>query len=362
MRALTMMMVVLVSTGCVKRYDGLPPLGFDEFPYVSEDGKPWPTKSVTLPGAQQRYGLGHAPKLSYVELNEGGAQTVVFLHGLGSYLKFWRAQLDATAAQGYRVIAIDQLGFGKSEKPATFPYSTESFAENVVELLDLLKVEQAVVVGHSMGGQTALATAIRFPERVAALVLASPAGFEKFSGREQKWFKNVYGRTLIKDADEESIWGAVRYYNFMHWKPEYEWLIEERVRVAKTPEFDAYAYAQVRTVEGLAKNDFVRESLAKVKAPTLIIHGSADRLIPNAFLHGGFTSTTMKLGQEGIANSERVELKGCGHTVQLDCSSEFNAAMFGFFGKLPKVEAKPAPVEAVPVTPAPPPAAEPKQE
>jgi pimeloyl-ACP methyl ester carboxylesterase len=329
MRSLMMLLVAMVSAGCVKRYADAPALSFDEVPYA------WPVKTVRLEGAQKRYGLSHAPKLSYVELNEGGAQTVLFLHGLGSSLKFWTAQLDATAAKGYRVIAIDQLGFGKSEKPATFPYTTESFAENVVELLDLLKLEQVILVGHSLGGQTALSTAIRFPQRVSSLVLVSPAGFETFSGREQKWFKNVYSRSLVKDADEEAIWGAIRYQNFQHWKPEYEWLVEERVRLAKSPQFDAYAYAQVRAVEGLAKNDFVRESLGKVRAPTVIVYGTADRLIPNAFLHGGLTKWTMESGHSQIAGSELVALPGCGHTVQLDCSAEFNAALFAFLGKQP---------------------------
>lgn len=335
MRATIIMVMALASLGCVKRYDGQPALSFEELPYVGPQGNAWPLKSVTLPGAQQRYGLSHAPKLSYVELNEGGAQTVVFLHGLGSYLKFWRSQLDETAAKGYRVIAIDQLGFGKSDKPATFPYTTESFSENVDELLGLLKIDQAILVGHSMGGQTALSTAIRFPARVKALVLVSPAGFETFSGREQKWFKNVYGRTLVKDADEEMIWGAIRYQNFQHWKPEHEWLVEERVRLAKTPKFDAYAYAQVRTVEGLAKNDFVRESVKQVKAPTVIVYGTGDRLIPNAFLHGGKTKWIMELGHEQIAGSELVALEGCGHTVQLDCAEQFNAAFFAFLAKQP---------------------------
>lgn len=347
MRTTTLMLLAVVSAGCVKRYETAPPLEFADFPYASEAGVAWPLKTVALPGAQQRHGLGHAPKLSYVELNEGGAQTVVFLHGLGSYLKFWRAQLDATAAKGYRVIAIDQLGFGKSDKPATFPYTTESFAENVDELLGVLGVEKAILVGHSMGGQTALATALRYPERVAALVLVSPAGFETFSGREQKWFKNVYGRVLIKDADEESIWGSVRNYNFMHWRPELEWLVEERVRVAKTEAFDAYAYAQVRVVEGLAKNNFVRESLGKVKAPTVIVYGTADKLIPNGFLHGGFTRDVMKSGHERIAGSELVELKGCGHTLQLDCPAQFNEALFAFLGKQPKPP-PPAPAEPGP--------------
>ncbi len=335
MRSTILLVVALVGTGCVKRYSDSPPMTFDEVPYA------WPVKTLALEGAQKRHTLAHAPKLSYVELNESGAQTVLFLHGLGSSLKFWTKQLEATAAKGYRVIAIDQLGFGKSEKPAGFSYTTEAFGENVVEVLELLKLEKVILVGHSLGGQTALSTTIRFPERVSALVLVSPAGFETFSGREQKWFKNVYGRSLVKDADEEAIWGAIRSLNFQHWKPEYEWLIEERVRLAKSPQFDAYAYAQVRAVEGLAKNDFVRESLSKVKAPTVIIYGTADRLIPNAFLHGGMTKWTMESGHAQITGSELVPLAGCGHTVQLDCTTEFNAAFFAFLSRQPV----PAPAE-----------------
>lgn len=349
MRATMMLVVAVLSAGCVKRYGDATALKFDDLPYESVDGKAWPLKSVTLEGAAARHKLSKAPKLSYVELNESGAQTVVFLHGLGSYLKFWRAQLDATAALGYRVIAIDQLGFGKSEKPAQFPYTTESFAENVDELLTILKIDRAVLVGHSMGGQTALATAIRFPERVTALVLTSPAGFETFTRREQKWFKNVYSRTLVKDADEEAIWGAIRFQNFQHWSSEHEWLVEERVRLAKNDTFDQYAYAQVRSVEGLAKNDFVRESLNLVKAPTVIVFGTADRLIPNAFLHGGFTKDTMRIGNEKIAGSELVALKGCGHTVQLDCSKDFNDALFSFLkAKAPPVQAAPPPATETP--------------
>lgn len=350
MRATMLVVLALVSTGCVKRYSDSPALSFDDVPYVGESGVAWPLKSVTLEGAQKRHGLAHAPKLSYVELNEGGAQTVVFLHGLGSYLKFWRSQLEATAAKGYRVVAIDQLGFGKSEKPAGFSYTTEAFGENVVEVLDLLKIDRAILVGHSLGGQTALSTAIRFPGRVAALVLASPAGFETFSGREQKWFKNVYGRTLVKDADEEAIWGAIRYLNFQRWDAKHEWLVEERVRLAKSAQFDAYAYAQVRSVEGLAKNDFVRESLAKVKAPTVILYGTGDRLIPNAYLHGGRTAWTMESGRSQIAGSELIALPGCGHTLQLDCTAQFNEALFAFLGKQP-VPVVPAVVPVVPVEP-----------
>lgn len=358
MRTISILVLALALSGCVKRYDSAPALEFADVPYAGPSGTAWPLKEVQLPGAQQRYGLAKAPTLRYVELNPGGTRTVLFLHGLGSYLKFWWAQLDATAAKGYRVIAIDQLGYGKSDKPATFPYTTEAFAENVDEFLGILGIERAVLVGHSMGGQTALSTALRFPNRVEALVLASPAGFEKFSEREQKWFTNVYSRALVKSADEEMIWGNVRLMNFARWKPAYEWLVEERVRVAKNADFDAYAYAQVRTVAGLAHDDFVREELANVHAPTVIIYGTSDRLIPNAYLHGGLTKWVMEKGHQAIAGSELVELAGCGHTVQLDCSDGFNQALFSFLAKLPAPKVEPTP-EPAPVEPAAEPTPEP---
>lgn len=351
MRAPIVLLAALLTTGCVKRYGAEPAMEFADIPYAGPSGTAWPLKSVVLPGAQQRYKLGDAPKLSYVELNEGAPRTVIFLHGLGSYLKFWRSQIDETAAKGYRVIAIDQIGFGKSDKPAGFPYSTEAFAENVDELMELLHIDSAILVGHSMGGQTAMSTALRFPNRVHALVLVSPAGFETFSGREKKWFKNVYGRTLIKDADEESIWGSVRFYNFQRWSPEHEWLVEERVRLAKNADFDAYAYAQVRTVEGLAKNDFVRENAKNITAPTVIIFGNGDRLIPNGFLHAGEPRWTFEIGHEAIKGSELVEIKGCGHTIQLDCTEQFNTELFAFLKKQPEVVSPTVP-DAEPVKPA----------
>ena len=67
----------------------------------------------------------------------------------------------------------------------------------------------------------------------SALVLTSPAGFEKFSWKEKAWFERVFSTVLIKSAPEYGIWGSVRQSNFMRWRPELEWLVEERVRVAK---------------------------------------------------------------------------------------------------------------------------------
>ncbi|MCP3136779.1 alpha/beta fold hydrolase [Pyxidicoccus xibeiensis] len=334
-RAFTALLVAagLSSAGCVRSYAGQSALSFQDLDYTSEATKqPWPVKRMPLPDTAAQLGLATVPEVAYVDMpaTSPDAKTIVFVHGLGSYLKFWRSQLDAFHQQGYHVVAVDLPGFGKSDKPGSFPYTMEAMADVVRELVRGLGVDKPILAGHSMGGQTSLSYAIRYPDELSALVLVSPAGFEKFSWKEKAWFERVMSTEFIKTAPEAAIWGSVRQGNFMHWRPELDWLIEERVRLAKSPEFDSYAYANVRTVKGLAHNDFVRDNLHRVTVPTLIVYGTDDRLIPNPFLHGGEARDIMEYGASRIPGARLVPLQGCGHTVQLDCPARFNEVVLPF--------------------------------
>lgn len=330
-------LLAVLLAGCGQlppSYKGDGPLAFDDFPYTSTGGDAWPVKRVALPAVNDAFDLPAEMAVAYVELNpEAAGQPLVFIHGLGSYLKFWRPQIDEFARKGHRVIALDLLGFGKSDKPAGFPYTMPAQALVVRALVQHLGLQKPVLIGHSMGGQTALAYAIRWPEEVGGLVLTAPAGFEKFSAREKAWFKSVISVAGIRSTDEHGVWGSVRRANFMRWRPELEWLIEERVRVTTTDAFPAYAYANLKSIHGLLETDFIRANLWRIKAPTLIVHGDGDRLIPNPFMHGGETREIMEFGRQGIEGAKLTTLKGCGHAVQLDCPVEYNAAVRGFLGK-----------------------------
>ncbi|MCB9528428.1 MAG: alpha/beta hydrolase [Myxococcales bacterium] len=319
-------LLAALATGGCATYSAMAPLPFAELEYSAPDGTAWPAARLALPEIASRYAIATVPAVHYVELNPQGSPTVVFVHGLGSYLKFWRYNLDHFAAKGYRVVALDMLGYGKSDKPSSFPYTMEAMAEVVRALVDHLGVERPILVGHSMGGQTALSYAIRYPDAVAGLVLAAPAGFEDFPEREEQWYRQAVRSAFIRAADEDAIWGSVRHANFDRWRDDYAWLVEERVRVAKTPEFRSYAFANVRSIQGLADNDFVRDNLAQVKAPTVVIHGDADRLIPSPFFNGGFTRDVMAWGAGQMPDATLVTLEGCGHTVQIDCHDDFNRA------------------------------------
>jgi pimeloyl-ACP methyl ester carboxylesterase len=336
-RVLVAAITAAAVAGCAPRYSSRPPLAFEDLPYVGPDGEAWPVAYRELPETARAHGMARPPKVAYVELGRGSEKgTLVFVHGLGSYLKFWWYQLDAFAKDGWHVVALDLPGYGKSEKPASFPYTMEAMADAARELVIGLGVERPIVVGHSMGGQTALSWAIRHPDELRALVLTAPAGFETFSAREKAWFKRSYTVSLVKGVPEYGIWGTVAQANFQRFRPELRWLVEERVRLVDAPEFEQYAYAQVRSVQALSENDFVRQSLAGVKAPTLIVFGEEDRLIPNPFMHGGFPRDVFEVGHRAIAGSRLVGLDGCGHAVQLDCPEEYRAAVQEFLAALPR--------------------------
>jgi 3-oxoadipate enol-lactonase len=119
-----------------------------------------------------RAGLGEI-ELAYDEMGDG-ASSVVFAHGLGGSAHGWRAQLAAGAERGYRAIAYDARGAGRSSKPAG-PYSIELWADDLIRLCDELGLERVALVGHSVGTMVAEHAALRLGERVWALALLGGA-------------------------------------------------------------------------------------------------------------------------------------------------------------------------------------------
>jgi pimeloyl-ACP methyl ester carboxylesterase len=104
----------------------------------------------------------------------GDGPAVVLLHGLGGSAYAWWAQLAALRDAGYRAIAPDQRGAGRSSA-APGPYSVEGWAEDTERLLDALGVERAALVGHSVGCMIAEHAALRLGERATALALCGGA-------------------------------------------------------------------------------------------------------------------------------------------------------------------------------------------
>lgn len=106
----------------------------------------------------------------YYEIH-GHGEPVVFIVGLGADISEY-AKTIKLLAKSYRVIAIDNRGAGRSDKPDGV-YTIEMMADDTAILINKLGVDRANIIGHSMGGQIALHVAIRHPERVGKLVVVS---------------------------------------------------------------------------------------------------------------------------------------------------------------------------------------------
>ena len=266
------------------------------------------------------------PAVSYIDVGSG-PETLLLVHGLASNAGFWRYTIPALA-EHYRVIAVDLPGYGRSQKDPAYPYSMTFFAETLSRLLDELRLESVVVVGHSMGGQIGLTLALARPDQVRALVLASPAGIERFDPGEGDWLGHALTITGIRAGSEESIRRNLS-MNFYSWSPDWEWMVEERARLAKSNRFDFFADAVVKSVSGML-DEPTTDRLALVSVPTLIVYGQYDGLIPNPYLHPGFTSTVMEAGAAAIPGAKLVEVAGAGHLLQIEKPEAFNRAVREF--------------------------------
>src|SRR5271167_4422607 len=117
----------------------------------------------------------HGHQLVYDAYGSGHDPLVVYLHGLLLDAELNRGIAHALAEKGYQVVLLDLLGHGRSDKPThASAYRIDSYADQVVGLLDHLGVENAVLGGISLGANVSLFAATRHPARVRALVLEMP--------------------------------------------------------------------------------------------------------------------------------------------------------------------------------------------
>ena len=194
----------------------------------------------------------------------GEGEPLTLLMGLGTDISEWEG-IIGWLARKYKVIAMDNRGAGRSDKPDE-PYSIEMMANDTAGLLRALAVERTNLLGISMGGRIALSLTLAHPELVGKLVLASTSA----SGRSLRgrWWFRVMG--LLSSSP---------LFRSKYPQPRYAFLRQREASVS----FD------------------VSNRLREIRAPTLILHGKRDRTMPYPFAEAT---------QAGIASSTLVPFEG----------------------------------------------------
>ena len=273
--------------------------------------------------SHQRWAQLTGATVNYVELGDG--DPLVFIHGLSGCWQNWLENIPHFA-KSRRVIAIDLPGFGASPMPVE-KITINGYASIVDELLDGLGIESASIVGNSMGGFVGAELAIEFDTRVDRLVLVSAAGLTTAE------MHNNHVLSALRRAENVLAYGA-------GWFGSRSDRLSRRpglrkalmLMVAAHPEKlpAALAAEQLRgsgkpgfmdTLEALGTYP-LQDRLERIEAPTLIVWGDKDRLVPlrdaDRFVEA--------IGE----NANKVVYEHTGHVAMLERPARFNADLEKF--------------------------------
>jgi 2-hydroxymuconate-semialdehyde hydrolase len=249
----------------------------------------------------------------------GDGPPVLLLHGSGpgvSAWANWRLTIPELARE-FRVVAPDLVGFGFTDRPEQVTYDLPTWTAHAVGVLDALGIERARVIGNSFGGSVALSLAIHHPERVDRLVLMGSVGvpFAMTPGLDAVW-----GYEPSVPAMEDLL-HLFAYDRSMVGEDlarlRYEASIRPGVQEAYRRMFAAPRQAALDAMTHPV------ESIAGISAPTLVVHGRDDRVIP---LQNAYDLL-------GLIDDAQLHVFGrCGHWTQIEHAQEFTALVMRFLG------------------------------
>lgn len=252
----------------------------------------------------------------YMEPGNPNGLPIVLIHGFPFSHEMWEPQI-AVLQKRFRVVAYDLRGHGESEA-GDGQYTLEFFVDDLIALLDFLKIQKAILCGLSIGGYIALRAVERNPERIGALILAdtqAKADFNEAKLKRAAAIKSV--KTNGVRAYAESFVKAV----FAPQSLEERKDIVERIRhIIQSNSSLGICGALLALV---SRTD-TTEALSAIKVPTMILVGEHDALTPPA------ASQEM---HSRIANSEIHVIPNAAHMSNLENIEEFNRHVLNFLSK-----------------------------
>jgi len=255
-------------------------------------------------------------------LEAGHGPAVLLLHGFAGSAEDWRPTSKLLARAGYRAIAVDGLGFGRSDKPADAPYSLEFSAHLYARLIERLDAGAAHLVAHSMGGKYAIATALLHPSAVRSLTLVGSDGFSEPSPLTRLGGWPLVGPGLLWLSARP--WMVRAFLSAAFYAPERHITAEilERGRAALIGADNRRALTALSRrydATDLGRTG-LRDRLGELRVPTLLVWGEADQVFP------------LETGQRALAipGARLVVFPRCGHFPQIEAARAFHGLLLGF--------------------------------
>lgn len=290
---------------------------------------PYPVKEFRFRSQQQDLVMAY----QYERSPSPKGKTVVLLHGKNFNGAYWGETAEALLAAGYDVLVPDQIGFGKSSKPAHYHYTFQQLAENTKALLEHEGVDEAIILGHSMGGMLATRYALMFPEQTRQLILLNPIGLEDWKLKVpyvgvDSWYEQELKKTAagIKKYQLES-------YYFGEWNEKYDPWVYLLAAPLGSPDYPRLAWNAALTYDMIFTQPVVYE-FSELKVPTVLLLGQRDRTALGKNLVEPEVAAGMgnypALGKEvaaRIPQAKLVEFDGLGHLPHIQDFERFRRAL-----------------------------------
>ncbi len=259
----------------------------------------------------------------HVQDTGGSGRPVVLIHGWPLSGESWTAQIPALHDAGFRVIAYDRRGFGRSEKPE-HGYDYDTLADDLAGIIIDLDLRDAVIVGFSMGGgEVARYVSLHGQDRLGGMVFAAAV-----TPCLMKSADNPQGPLTPGKAEEKSAGlKADRHAYFDGFTRNFfsvdgELQVDEAQRQAAIGLcLQSNQIAALGCMHAFSTADF-RDDLKRISVPTLVLHGDSDAIVP--FEGSG------ALTHAAIEHSELKVLKKAPHGCNTSHAEAFNAALLGF--------------------------------
>jgi pimeloyl-ACP methyl ester carboxylesterase len=263
--------------------------------------------------------LADGRRLAYDEVSPANPQdtrgAILLLTGLGSKRLGWERQMEAFGRE-YRTIAIDHRDTGDSDE-ASVPYTIADLAGDASALLSTLGIARAHVVGISLGGFVALELAVRHPQQVEKLVLVSTSA----GGPTHVQPNPEIAMLLAPDPNMEIGQRAIRNYSNIMAADYVRAHPEELARIAEVARYRPMsAGGYMRQLQAALAHDVAGE-LTRVAAPTLVIHGDLDPLVPPP--NGANLAAR-------IPGARHLVYPGVGHIPIIERADQFNRDVLAF--------------------------------
>jgi len=292
---------------------------------------PWPVSYFSFKSQGADLHMAYLDVKPTVAAN---GETVVLLHGKNFCSATWEDTIKVLAAAGYRVIAVDQIGFCKSTKPEHYQFSFQQLAGNTHALLASLGINRAIFIGHSTGGMLGMRYALMYPETVVRLVLVDPIGLEDWKAKGVPWHSvdDWYRQELKTSADSIRDYERTTYYAGT-WDPKYERWVQMLAGLYRGPGRDIVAWNSALLYDMIYTQPVFYE-FERIAVPVLLIIGDKDTTAigknfapPEVRPTLGNYPVLAKAAASRFPHAQLVEFPDLGHAPQIQAPDRFHKAL-----------------------------------